>query len=205
MGDKPTIKTIINGPFMVKGLNELSDSDGEKIAIKSSVSLCRCGKSATKPFCDGAHIKSGFKDNRLKVRDGRFRSYVGKKITIHDNRRACSHPGTCYLELPKVFDMYKCPWIDPDGDSVEKIIATIKKCHSGALSYTINGDTFDNFFDEPSIKVTHDGPYVVLGPVELIDERHPVAKDHYCLCSCGRSKNEPFCDGSHLKHESKEE
>ena len=43
-------------------------------------------------------------------------------------------PGTCYIELPSVFDMDKCPWINPDGDTVENIIATIKKCPSGALS-----------------------------------------------------------------------
>ncbi len=201
MGEKPKIKTIINGPFMVKGLTELIGRNGTTIPVESQTSLCRCGKSKTKPFCDGAHVNAGFIENRVKVRDGRFKSYVGKEITINDNRRACSHPGTCYLELPTVFDMGKCPWINPDGDTVENIIATIKKCHSGALSYTINGETFDNFCDEPSIKVVRHGPYVVQGSVELIDQRQPVSKEHYCLCSCGRTKNQPFCDGTHLKRE----
>lgn len=204
MSEKPTIKTIINGPFIVKGLTELIDSSGTTIQVKSPTILCRCGNSKSKPLCDGTHVMSGFKDYRIKVRDGRFKSYIGKEITIHDNRRICSHPGTCYLELPTVFDMNKCPWINPDGDTVERIIATIKKCHSGALSYTVNGENFDNFCDEPSIKVVKHGPYVVQGSVELIDQRQPVAKEHYCLCCCGRSKNEPFCDGTHLKRELKD-
>lgn len=203
MKNKPTIKTIINGPFLVKEIEQVVDNSGHVYEIENKAILCRCGRSKTKPFCDGTHVKIGFSEDRSTARDGKTRDYIGKHITIHDNRRICSHPGTCYLELPSVFDMDKKPWINPDGASVEEIIATIKRCYSGALSYTVDGETCDCYCETPSIRIIKHGPYIVQGSIELEDERQPVAKEHYCLCRCGRSKNMPFCDGTHLKREPK--
>ncbi len=144
-------------------------------------------------------MKLGFKDDRSTIHDSKTRDYVGKKITIHDNRSICSHPGFCYQDLPTVFDMSKHPWVNPDGDKVESIITIIKRCPSGALSYTIDGVKCDSFSDTPSVRVLKDGPYIVRGHVELIDERQPVSKEHYSLCRCGLSHNKPFCDGEHFR------
>lgn len=44
-----------NGPLIVDGDIELIDVDGDKFETKQRISLCRCGKSTRKPFCDGAH------------------------------------------------------------------------------------------------------------------------------------------------------
>ncbi len=52
-----------NGPFVVEGPVTNSDADGNKFSVDSSkpaIALCRCGDSANKPFCDGAHNKCGF-------------------------------------------------------------------------------------------------------------------------------------------------
>ncbi len=54
-----------NGPYRVEdpeGLIELVDADGNKydLAGKPAYSLCRCGGSVSKPFCDGTHSKIGF-------------------------------------------------------------------------------------------------------------------------------------------------
>ncbi len=52
-----------NGPFVVEGPVTLTDVDGKEFTIDSSkpaIALCRCGASANKPFCDGAHNKCGF-------------------------------------------------------------------------------------------------------------------------------------------------
>lgn len=54
------IKTLRNGPLSVSGSFELLDADGNAIEHKDRVSLCRCGASTTKPFCDGTHSKIGF-------------------------------------------------------------------------------------------------------------------------------------------------
>jgi CDGSH-type Zn-finger protein len=54
-----------NGPYRVEdpeGTIELIDADGNKYDLtgKPAFSLCRCGGSVTKPFCDGAHSRIGF-------------------------------------------------------------------------------------------------------------------------------------------------
>lgn len=50
-----------NGPLLVKGDLEIIGIDG-KTEIKSGMTaICRCGASANKPYCDGAHAKIGFK------------------------------------------------------------------------------------------------------------------------------------------------
>ena len=47
---------------MVKGECEVLDPQGNPIPDKSGdIFLCRCGASATKPFCDGGHKRIGFK------------------------------------------------------------------------------------------------------------------------------------------------
>ena len=58
-----TVKVTIlnNGPLLVNGEVELEDQDGKAIEVaKQPFALCRCGASATKPFCDGSHSKIGF-------------------------------------------------------------------------------------------------------------------------------------------------
>jgi CDGSH-type Zn-finger protein len=57
-----TITPYEDGPLIVRGDFELRTPDGELIDPKrGTVALCRCGKSAIKPFCDGTHKMVGFK------------------------------------------------------------------------------------------------------------------------------------------------
>lgn len=193
------IRASKNGPYVVSGLKHLTESVGTLIEQnQQAVALCRCGQSANKPFCDGTHGKVGFSDEKLEGRQPRLsEAYVGKEITIHDDRGICAHAGYCTGGLPKVFRMRTEPWIDPDAETVEAIIDTIKKCPSGALSYSIDGIKYDQYSDEPGIVVTEDGPYVVKGTIELMVEDQPESKEHYALCRCGHSKNKPYCNGQH--------
>ena len=57
-----TITAKPNGPLRVEGPIKLINSDGKEIDLtgKPAVSLCRCGASTNKPFCDGTHSKIGF-------------------------------------------------------------------------------------------------------------------------------------------------
>lgn len=60
---KPTEATIVikpKGPYVVTGAFTVTDEKGNKVQTKEKVSLCRCGASTTKPFCDGTHSKIGF-------------------------------------------------------------------------------------------------------------------------------------------------
>jgi CDGSH-type Zn-finger protein len=56
-----TITPYRDGPLIVRGDFRLLDQDGAEIDPgRATVALCRCGKSAIKPFCDGSHKRSGF-------------------------------------------------------------------------------------------------------------------------------------------------
>ena len=52
-----------NGPYLVRGPVRLLDQDGNEIELaRRTVALCRCGRSRTRPFCDGTHKLIGFED-----------------------------------------------------------------------------------------------------------------------------------------------
>lgn len=55
MMEKVQIKVMDNGSYRVTGDVELIDVDGNVFETKKAFSLCRCGLSQRKPFCDGAH------------------------------------------------------------------------------------------------------------------------------------------------------
>ena len=204
--EKPQIACLPNGPYYL--LNDLTprvipniqQSDGNPCTTITGVALCRCGGSNNKPFCDGTHGKNGFTDN--KSTDGALnkrKNYVGKQITIHDNRGICAHAGYCSDNLSSVFKFGEEPQIDPDGATVKDMINTIGKCPSGALSYTVDNVEHRDQDREPMVTVTTDGPYAVAGGIELVDELfgEGASTEHYALCRCGSSKNKPFCDGTH--------
>jgi CDGSH-type Zn-finger protein len=52
----------VSGPIWVKGGVPVESSDGTTYETRNRVTLCRCGKSGNKPFCDGSHIEEGFDD-----------------------------------------------------------------------------------------------------------------------------------------------
>lgn len=56
------IKVRENGPYKVTGPVRLVDGEGRELEIPpgSSIVLCRCGHSQTKPFCDKSHRRIGF-------------------------------------------------------------------------------------------------------------------------------------------------
>jgi CDGSH-type Zn-finger protein len=206
MAARPKITCLPNGPYYL--LNDveaapvpnLRRASGEACAAVRGVALCRCGGSGNKPFCDGTHGRNGFKDdNRADPANNRRKAYAGKRITILDNRALCAHAAFCTDELASVFRHHDTPWIDPEGASVESIVAVIRKCPSGALSYAIDGVEAGPPQRPPMVTVTDNGPYAVTGGIELVGVKFGdgASTEHYTLCRCGASRNKPFCDGSH--------
>jgi CDGSH-type Zn-finger protein len=198
---KPQIVFTKYGPFSVVDLEAFMNHKGEKLHTDPVMELCRCGHSKHKPHCDSSHVKAGFygKKDEGRVKD-RVREYVGKDITILDNRGVCAHDMACVRNLPSVFNRDARPWINPDGASVREIVETIEKCPSGALSFKIGSMRYQDLDREPAITVAKDGPLKIVGGIELKDdmESKPESSEHYTLCRCGGSKNKPFCDGSHM-------
>ncbi|MDA0217163.1 MAG: CDGSH iron-sulfur domain-containing protein [Actinobacteria bacterium] len=60
MSEKVTMRVKPNGSIRVTGTVEFVDGEGNVIESKSDFSLCRCGASKEKPFCDGSHRDAGF-------------------------------------------------------------------------------------------------------------------------------------------------
>ena len=56
-----------NGPLRVEGDFEILDMQGKPFGLagRTALSLCRCGHSANKPFCDGSHKTVGFQDQQV--------------------------------------------------------------------------------------------------------------------------------------------
>ena len=65
MTEAPSEVTILvraNGPYRVYGPAKLIDNDGNEFEVPPGewYTLCRCGHSATKPFCDSTHKRIDF-------------------------------------------------------------------------------------------------------------------------------------------------
>lgn len=62
MADGARISTYRNGPLIVRGDFTLLTQEGEEIEPgRSTIALCRCGRSRLRPFCDGTHRQVGFR------------------------------------------------------------------------------------------------------------------------------------------------
>lgn len=68
--DEPTLKQSIglvedpvagvSGPLWARGGIAIQSADGQTYEVRNRVTLCRCGASSNKPFCDGSHVPVGF-------------------------------------------------------------------------------------------------------------------------------------------------
>ncbi|MDW0139274.1 MAG: CDGSH iron-sulfur domain-containing protein [Nitrososphaeraceae archaeon] len=216
---KPKILPLPNGPYYLindmqpKVVYNLQNFKGEPLSTTVGIALCRCGASKNKPFCDGTHNVIGFSSanrtldenddtKKTAIKDQR-RNYPGKEITVHDNRKICSHAAECVNNLSSVFKLGSRPWINPDASKMNDIIDVVRRCPSGALSYSIDGVEYRDPEEQrnPIVTVLKNGPYHITGGIELIGENiqfgEGASKEHYTLCRCGASENKPFCDGAH--------
>lgn len=191
-----------DGPFIVKNLNKLTSS-AKKFEPKEQIALCRCGASKNKPYCDGSHVAAKFIGDKERTQKYETNEFKGEKLTVVDNIGICCHAGECVKGSPKTFFSWQGQKriSNPDADTKESIIETIRKCPSGSLAYKLDDKLHDEYFNEQEIFIGKDGPLHVRGGVELDDDasKELISKEHYTLCRCGASKNKPFCDGSHKK------
>jgi CDGSH-type Zn-finger protein/ferredoxin len=180
----------------------LIGSDGETMTTPRVCSLCRCGASSAKPYCDGTHSRIGFVGERDDSAKTELEYYRGRDLTIVYDRYLCMGAGHCG-ELEAVFGTHDAPRYEPDAAPVDAIVATIKKCPSGALSYLIQDEPRTHYYGTPRLVVEQDGPLHCRGAITLIDDQDSdqllPKGDHFTLCRCGGSKKKPLCDGSHVR------
>jgi uncharacterized Fe-S cluster protein YjdI len=144
--------------------------------------------------------------------------YKSEDLIVYWNPGHCSHSGRCLSMLPQVFDMNKRPWISIDGADPLEIIKTIDQCPTGALRYRLTENSridpdlakgpgsMDYKVSEPAIvqiRMVKGGPLLVKGPARILDpEGNSIREcESMVLCRCGKTKNPPFCDGSHTDHD----
>ena len=216
---EPRVVVSKNGPYLVSGGVPLAgqtivaDQAGESHAWKQgaavpapeSYALCRCGRSANKPFCDGSHTKVGFDGTETASRAPyREQAQVmeGPALALTDAEGLCAFARFC----------------DPNGQVWNQVgrtdeaqvrahfVRQVNDCPSGRLV------AWDRRTGEPleprlpvSIGLIQDPAQGVSGPLWLRGGIAVIAADGFAyevrnrvtLCRCGASKNKPFCDGTH--------
>lgn len=132
------------------------------------------------------------------------KKYTNGEVTIVWKPTECIHSAICFKGLGEVFDPQKRPWITPEKSTTEKIIAQVKKCPSGALSYYLNKEAEIDQVSvtaETIVEPVANGPLMVYGNVVVKDAAGVLTKKNNvtAFCRCGASGNKPYCDGTHRK------
>ncbi len=228
---EPKIVVRTNGPYRVYGnvplvaKAQIVSEYGEPLAWKKDdiidttphqtegrYSLCRCGQSREKPFCDGRHKATGFDgtetaDPRPTAERQQILPGDEGVLMVKQDQTLCCDSGFCGNRSAHVSDLVK---VAGEAGVPAQIIAMIEHCPSGSLVYVLKAGGRDVEPDLPQqVAVTTEttsegpvaGPLWVTGsvPVQRADGQPCETRNRVTLCCCGRSKNKPFCDGAHRK------
>jgi CDGSH-type Zn-finger protein len=219
---KPTrakVQIVKNGPYMVSGALPLqkqtigTNPAGESVKwIPGSTypdqpqyALCRCGKSASKPYCDGSHAKVGFDGTETASREpyeSQAKVMQGPAMSLTDAEALCAFARFC--------DPHGQVWnlVNETNQAAARklFVQEVGDCPSGRLAARDNmtGQAIEPKF-EPSIGLIEDpvnncsGPLWLRGGIPVIgsDGFAYEVRNRVTLCRCGASKNMPFCDGTH--------
>ncbi|MDD4785235.1 MAG: CDGSH iron-sulfur domain-containing protein [Candidatus Shapirobacteria bacterium] len=207
------IKICKNGPYLVTDVplnqeNLESDKDGhlirgktgKKITDQKEYSLCRCGQSKNMPFCDGSHRDCQFDGTENPQAKQKFEDVVdqidGPDLILKDAVDLCVGIGYCHREGGVWYQTEN----SQDPELKKTAIEICGDCPSGRL---VAVDKKTGKPIEPklakSIDVAEYGPLCVKGGVsiESVDGTTYENRNRVTLCRCGKSRNKPFCDGSH--------
>lgn len=213
------IKVTKNGPYIISGKIPLqtqiivADSEGTatewqpstKYASQEKHSLCRCGHSRNKPFCDGTHIKVGFDGTETAGEETYLtqpKDIDGPMLKLEDIEELCASARFCH-RASGIWNLV------PKSDDPEKKQIAIEEtcdCPSGRLVIMDKrtGNTIEPKFaksialiEDPAMGVS--GPIWARGgiPVESDNGKTYRVRNRVTLCRCGKSKNKPYCDSSH--------
>jgi CDGSH-type Zn-finger protein len=185
--------------------------DGE-IPTEEPYSLCRCGASSNKPFCDRSHRAINFDGTEMaptdKIEDRREKYPGSKNIVIRMDMNVCTSAGFCANRMTTIAEMAT----RTDDTQVRALaIAMVEHCPSGALTYALKeGEADIEAYLPQQIAVTTEittdgailGPFWVTGEIPIIrsDGQPFEIRNRVTLCNCGHSQIKPLCDGSHREH-----
>jgi CDGSH-type Zn-finger protein len=214
------IQICENGPYIVSGWIPLAklivstDAEGYPISYvageeyppNETYSLCRCGKSKNKPFCDGMHDKIRFDGTEVASRAPyltRVREVDGPDLKLTDAPDLCNHAGFC-LRAGGIGNLTRS---SDDPEAKRLAIEEAGNCTSGRLvAWHKESEKSTEPEFKPSITIVEEphkgcsGPLWVRGsvPIESSNGDTYEVRNRVALCRCGASSNKPFCDGSHM-------
>lgn len=123
------------------------------------------------------------------------RRYASDAIEVWYDVRRCRHAAECVRGDAAVFDTSRKPWIQPSlGDPVH-IAEVIRRCPTGALHYRLAGGPEEAPERPTVVRVLPTGAIELRSELLLETSDEPRAERRAMLCGCGRSTNQPFCDG----------
>jgi CDGSH-type Zn-finger protein len=217
---KVKIKIMKDGPYIISGMvpldkqiigiNKEGNPDkwiqGKKYPPQENYSLCRCGHSQNKPFCDGSHTRVNF-----------VASETAKKKPFIKQAEETDGPTLKLLDVPDLCAVARfCiraggTWkLTKKSDNPEFRRIAIEEtglCPSGRLVVEDKktGKSIEPNF-KPSISVVEDPQKNVSGPlwvkggiqIESSDGFVHEKRNRCTLCCCGKSNKKPFCDGTHI-------
>jgi CDGSH-type Zn-finger protein len=217
--DDQRIKVIKDGPFLVTGGIPLMDQtiavdedgvpcaweEGKRYPQQKSYSLCRCGGSKNKPFCDGAHANTKFnaKENgRGDFTEKGTKRFKGPTLELIDIKPYCAMARFCHRGK----GVWQLTTESDDPRSRSTAIEMAANCPAGRLieNDANSGKAIEPEL-EPSIGVVYDpkrkeeGPLWVRGGIQVegADGFLYKRRNRVTLCRCGKSDIMPFCDSSH--------
>jgi CDGSH-type Zn-finger protein len=185
--------------------DSLDYREEEKYSAPSQYALCRCGQSASKPFCDGTHAKVRFDGTETASRQPYLQqaeTIDGPTMRLTDQENLCAFARFCDPK-GKIWNLIA----QTDDPEIQKIVKhEAGHCPAGRLVVwdKKTGKPIEPEF-EPSLGLIEDtekkvsGPIWVRGgiPVVSADGKTYEIRNRLTLCRCGSSSNKPFCDGSH--------
>ena len=120
------------------------------------------------------------------------------KIYIKYDIKRCIHSRNCVLNAPRVFlANVTGPWLHPEEASPEQMEQIARDCPSGAITYhRLDGGLDEQAPEVNVLRVRENGPYAINAEIELEGQG---AMHRVTLCRCGKSRNKPFCDSTHLE------
>ena len=223
--NKPKIKVLKNGPYIVSGNIPLINMSiqcgtdgvpikwliGDKLKTAETYSLCRCGRSKKKPFCDGTHLKINFDGTETsgnKPYEKMAKEIDGPALKLKDAEILCASARFCH----RGGDIWQVVFRS-EAWAKKNAIENACDCPSGRLVIldkkprrTIEPslDKSIGLIKDPSIGV--DGPIWVRGeiPIYSCEGKLYEIRNRVTLCRCGKSTNKPFCDSSHYPEEDRE-
>lgn len=220
------IKITKEGPYLLFGQPPMNQQiitpnedgenwvyrEGKSFETKEPCALCRCGQSANKPYCNGAHEHVKWDAEETASHEpllDEAEEYEGPALIMADNKAYCAFARFCDAkgQVWNIVEQAETP------EQIELAKREVAHCPAGRLViwdkkekkvYEPDFEPSIGIIEDPGIKVS--GPIWVRGGIRIegADGQSYEIRNRVTLCRCGASSNKPFCDGAHANFKWKE-